>query len=225
MDCQMPIMDGYTAVRILRQNEETSCKRIPVIAMTANAMAGDREKCLRAGMDDYMSKPLNRALIEQTLRKWLPPGAKTRGVPSLAKPAAPAPAAKPAPTVPGPASAPATSTAVLDTDVVRDLLDVMGDEFTDLVRVYLEDTPKSVAALEAAAARSDIEGLIAPSHSLKSTSANLGALSLSELAKRLEHGARSGTLGAEAPMIVAELKRTFARVQQELNALLTKSAA
>jgi len=225
MDCQMPIMDGYTAVRILRQNEETSGKRIPVIAMTANAMAGDREKCLRAGMDDYMSKPLNRALMEQTLRKWLPPGAKTRGVPSLAKTAAPAPTAKPAPTVPGPASAPATSTAVLDTDVVRDLLDVMGDEFTDLVRVYLEDTPKSVAALEAAAARSDIEGLIAPSHSLKSTSANLGALSLSELAKRLEHGARSGTLGAEAPMIVAELKRTFARVQQELNALLTKSAA
>jgi len=59
----------------------------------------------------------------------------------------------------------------------------------------------------------------------ENSSANLGALSLSELAKRLEHGARSGTLGAEAPMIVAELKRTFARVQQELNALLTKSAA
>jgi HPt (histidine-containing phosphotransfer) domain-containing protein len=122
-------------------------------------------------------------------------------------------------------AAPATGASGLDTDVVRDLLDVMGDEFTDLVRVYLEDTPKSVAALEQAAARGDVEGLIAPSHSLKSTSANLGALSLSELAKRLEHGARSGTLGNESPAIVAELKRTFARVQQELNALLTKSTA
>ena len=114
---------------------------------------------------------------------------------------------------------------MLDTEVIRDLLDVMGDEFTDLVRVYLEDTPKSLASLEQAAARGDIEGLIAPSHSLKSTSANLGALSLSELAKRLEHGSRGGTLGAEAPLIVAEIRRTFVRVQQELNALLAKSTA
>jgi len=225
MDCQMPIMDGYTAVRILRQNEETSGKHLPVIAMTANAMAGDREKCLRAGMDDYMSKPLNRALMEQTLRKWLPAGAKSRDLP--AAPAKPAALPIPPPT-PGKSSAPpaaAPSGAVLDTDVIRDLLDVMGDEFTDLVRVYLEDTPKSVTALEQAAARGDIEGLIAPSHSLKSTSANLGALSLSELAKRLEHGARGGTLGGEAPLIVAEIRRTFVRVQQELNALLTKSTA
>jgi len=224
MDCQMPIMDGYTAVRILRQNEETSGKHLPVIAMTANAMAGDREKCLRAGMDDYMSKPLNRALMEQTLRKWLPAGAKSRDLPAPVKPAAlPIPTPAPAKSSTPPAAPP--SGAVLDTDVIRDLLDVMGDEFTDLVRVYLEDTPKSVAALEQAAARGDIEGLIAPSHSLKSTSANLGALSLSELAKRLEHGARGGTLGGEAPMIVAEIRRTFVRVQQELNALLTKSTA
>jgi len=220
MDCQMPIMDGYTAVRILRQNEEASGRHLPVIAMTANAMAGDREKCLRAGMDDYMSKPLNRALMEQTLRKWLPPGAKTRGE-GPAKPLAAAPS--PAAAAPARTAAAPSSAAVLDTEVIRDLLDVMGDEFTDLVRVYLEDTPKSLASLEQAAARADIEGLIAPSHSLKSTSANLGALSLSELAKRLEHGARGGTLGAEAPLIVAEIRRTFVRVQQELNALLAKS--
>jgi signal transduction histidine kinase/DNA-binding NarL/FixJ family response regulator/HPt (histidine-containing phosphotransfer) domain-containing protein len=234
MDCQMPIMDGYTAVRILRQNEETSGKHLPVIAMTANAMAGDREKCLRAGMDDYMSKPLNRALMEQTLRKWLPPDAKSRGEVAVLKHAAAvpvpaaassAPPARPAVIAPTAATSAAPGLAVLDTDVVRDLLDVMGDEFTDLVRVYLEDTPKSVGALEQAAARGDKEGLIAPSHSLKSTSANLGAMSLSELAKRLEHGARGGTLGDEAAVIVAEIKRTFQRVQVELNALLAKSTA
>jgi signal transduction histidine kinase/DNA-binding NarL/FixJ family response regulator/HPt (histidine-containing phosphotransfer) domain-containing protein len=229
MDCQMPIMDGYTAVRILRQNEETTGKHIPVIAMTANAMAGDREKCLRAGMDDYMSKPLNRALMEQTLRKWLPEGAKSRvvAVPGAAAATASVAVAKPAvpqPPIPAPSAAP-ISAHVLDTDVVRDLVEVMGDEFTDLVRVYLEDTPKSLAALEQAASRGDKEALIAPSHSLKSTSANLGALSLSELAKRLEHGARGGTLGDEAPVIVAEIKRTFQRVNAELNALLVKSTA
>jgi len=225
LDCQMPVMDGYTAVRILRQNETgQSGKHMPVVAMTANAMAGDRDKCLRAGMDDYLSKPLNRALLEQTLRRWIPAGATSRAanaVPVAATVAATRPF--PAPTVVAPSRpvpAVAAASAALDADVVRDLLEVMGDEFTDLVRVYLEDTPKSIALLEKAAASGDDSALIAPSHSLKSTSANLGALGLSELAKRLEHGARSGDLGNEVPVLVAELARTFARVQHELDALL-----
>jgi signal transduction histidine kinase/CheY-like chemotaxis protein/HPt (histidine-containing phosphotransfer) domain-containing protein len=232
LDCQMPVMDGYTAVRILRQNEAAKLsKHMPVIAMTANAMAGDREKCLRAGMDDYLSKPLNRALLEQTLRRWIPAGASSR--PSNATPATatttppprptPAPAfAAPSPPIPAVAAPPGNA---LDAEVVRDLLEVMGDEFTDLVRVYLEDTPKSIALLEKAAATADNQGLIAPAHSLKSTSANLGALSLAELAKRLEHGARAGDLGNEALTLVTELSRTFARVHAELQTLLAKSAA
>lgn len=119
----------------------------------------------------------------------------------------------------------ARSDSVLDADIIRDLLEVMGEEFTDLVRVYLEDTPKALAALDKAAANADSEGLIAPSHSLKSTSANLGAMGLSDLAKRLEHGARSGTLGNEAPILVAEIKRAFQNASTELNALLANSAA
>ena len=226
MDCQMPVMDGYTATRIQRQNESTSGKHIPIIAMTANAMAGDREKCLKAGMDDYLSKPLNRALLEQTLRKWLPAGAKSRpSAPPTAAPKQPPPAPI-APAAIGPSIITGqTPSLVLDTDVIRDLVEVMGGEFTDLVRVYLEDTPKAITALEQAATHGNIEGLIAPSHSLKSTSANLGAMGLSELAKRVEHGARSGTLSAtDAPIIIAEIKRGFQRVTHELNALLTRSA-
>ena len=225
LDCQMPVMDGYTAVRILRQNEALKPgMHMPVIAMTANAMAGDRDKCLRAGMDDYMSKPLNRALLEQTLRRWIPAGAQSRATTPapVSVPVAPpriTPAASAAPAIV------ATNGTVLDADVVRDLVEVMGAEFTDLVRVYLEDTPKSIMQLEKAAASGNNEGLIAPSHSLKSTSANLGALSLSELAKRLEHGARAGDLGEETPVLVAEVGRTFARVNAELQSLLAKSAA
>jgi signal transduction histidine kinase/CheY-like chemotaxis protein/HPt (histidine-containing phosphotransfer) domain-containing protein len=234
MDCQMPVMDGYTATRIRRQKEAAGAKRLPIIAMTANAMAGDRDKCLNAGMDDYMSKPLNRALLEQTLRRWLPAGARslvgqTSAHVSAPAPAAPAPAVAPlkaAAKAPATSSEPPPSESVLDTEVVRDLLDVMGDEFTDLVRVYLEDTPKALAALDQAANRGHVEGLIAPSHSLKSTSANLGAIGLSELAKRLEHGARAGSLGApEALAIVGEIKRNFQRVMTELNALLSGSKA
>ncbi|MEP6485612.1 MAG: ATP-binding protein [Rudaea sp.] len=229
MDCQMPVMDGYTATRIARQNEAAQPGRhIPIIAMTANAMAGDREKCLKAGMDDYLSKPLNRALLDKTLRKWLPAGARSRpAAPAGAPPLAARPVVPPAP-IPAPMSAPVGSLPsehVLDTEIIRDLVEVMGDEFTDLVRVYLEDTPKAINALEQAATRGSVEGLIAPSHSLKSTSANLGAMGLADLAKRIEHGARSGTLtAAEAPVLVSEIKRSFVRVTNELNALLTKSA-
>jgi HPt (histidine-containing phosphotransfer) domain-containing protein len=208
--------------------------------MTANAMAGDREKCLASGMDDYMSKPLNRALLEQMLRKWLPAGAQARPTPGAkpaAAPLAPAPAAAaPAPTrVPAPslaARAPAAyaetargTSAAVDQEVIQDLLEMMGNEFTDLVRVYLEDTPKSIGLLERAAARGDVEGMIAPAHSLKSTSANLGALRLSDMAKRMEHGARSSQLGGEPMLMVAEVSSEFQRVAGELKRLLATSNA
>jgi signal transduction histidine kinase/CheY-like chemotaxis protein/HPt (histidine-containing phosphotransfer) domain-containing protein len=226
MDCQMPVMDGYTATRVQRQREtESGRARVPIIAMTANAMAGDREKCLGAGMDDYLTKPLNRALLEQTLRKWLRAGAPARPDAAVRAPKAEsvAPAATAAPVVlaAAVASAPVSSGSALDTSIIGDLVDVMGDEFPDLVRVYLEDTPKNVALLEQAARQRSMEGIIAPSHSLKSTSANLGALRLSELAKRLEHGARTGEL-TEPAILVSELKREYQQVASALTELLAK---
>jgi len=232
MDCQMPVMDGYSATRARRQLEtDSGVPRIPIIAMTANAMAGDREKCLAAGMDDYLSKPLNRALLEQTLRKWLrgEAPAPAAAIPSTApKPPVPPPAVA-SPTISEPIVLAAGSSelqslpagGVLDTMIIGDLLEVMGDEFPDLVRVYLEDTPKSVALIELAAKQRSIEGIIAPSHSLKSTSANLGAVRLSELAKRLEHGARSGEL-TEPLILVSELKREYQQVAAALGELLLK---
>jgi CheY-like chemotaxis protein/HPt (histidine-containing phosphotransfer) domain-containing protein len=231
MDCQMPVMDGYTATRIRRQKEAgAGLARIPIIAMTANAMAGDREKCLNAGMDDYMSKPLNRARLEQTLRKWLHEA--PRATPASARPGAPAAASAP---IALPAAAAAATEAVslpasatggpLDAGVIGDLIDVMGDEFTELVRVYLEDTPKAVTRLEQAAEQRNRDGIIAPSHSLKSTSANLGAVRLSELAKRLEHGARSGEIGSDPMILVSELKREYALVAAALNELVAKVRA
>jgi signal transduction histidine kinase/CheY-like chemotaxis protein/HPt (histidine-containing phosphotransfer) domain-containing protein len=241
MDCQMPIMDGYTATRGVRklEGEGKRPKRMSIIAMTANAMAGDREKCLAAGMDDYMSKPLNRALLEQVLRKWLPPGIKPHPVAAPVSVLPPAPRAPPSlrPAAPSPA-APATvvrapvaytgsarTGSPIDQDVIQDLLEMMGSEFTDLVRVYLEDTPKSVVQLERAAMSGNVEGLIAPAHSLKSTSANLGALSLSEMAKKIEHGARSGALPGEPVMLVGELSAEFQRVASEFKRLLGTAPA
>jgi signal transduction histidine kinase/CheY-like chemotaxis protein/HPt (histidine-containing phosphotransfer) domain-containing protein len=257
MDCQMPIMDGYAATRAIRKLEADGARagHLPIIAMTANAMAGDREKCLNAGMDDYMSKPLNRALLEQTLRKWLSgpqsPAPTARALPAAPPPRAPLvpPARPPAstplaprvagaaavarapvtPVTPAPAATPAAASAsasvsaprtadgpAINQEVIQDLLEMMGSEFTDLVRVYLEDTPRSLAQLERAATEGGTEGLVAPAHSLKSTSANLGALGLSELAKRIEHGARLGALPDDPAALVAAAQAEFRRVADEL---------
>jgi len=120
---------------------------------------------------------------------------------------------------------PSAPGGTLDAGVIGDLIDVMGDEFTDLVRVYLEDTPKAVALLEQAAASGQAAGIIAPSHSLKSTSANLGAIRLSDLARRLEHGARSGELGSDPVVLVNELKREYLQVAAALNDLIAKVRA
>jgi signal transduction histidine kinase/DNA-binding response OmpR family regulator/HPt (histidine-containing phosphotransfer) domain-containing protein len=224
MDCMMPVLDGYAATRAIRKLEQDGVRagHIPIVAMTANAMAGDREKCLAAGMDDYMSKPLNRALLEETLRKWLPAIAATPAA-TAARTASPAAAPRaPAPSAPAGARAPAAHVppahgrAAVDAAILEDLLEMMGGEFTELVRVYLEDTPGSIATLERAAAAGDVDGLVGPAHSLKSTSANLGALALSEMARKIEHGARSKSLEGEAVMLVAELATEFQRVAAEL---------
>jgi signal transduction histidine kinase/CheY-like chemotaxis protein/HPt (histidine-containing phosphotransfer) domain-containing protein len=238
MDCQMPVLDGYSATRAIRDREaQSATKRIPIIAMTANAMAGDREKCLASGMDDYLSKPLNRFLLEQTLRKWMPVEALNRAAggavdrraapaPIIATPqpiARPAPTPAPMRTLTGeqPAVIDAPAGPAIDQSVVRDLIEVMGDEFSDLVAVYLEDSPKSLTILDDAIARNDAMALVGPAHSLKSTSANLGATHLSEFAKRIEHGSRQGNLRNPAHA-VAQLKAEFQRVQAELTLLLVK---
>jgi CheY-like chemotaxis protein/HPt (histidine-containing phosphotransfer) domain-containing protein len=249
MDCQMPVMDGYTATRQRRvQEADQRLDHVPIIAMTANAMVGDREKCLSVGMDDYLSKPLNRALLEETLRRWLPavpisermaasrrhvPAPETSRAPVYAAPARFAarepveirhhePEFEIAPVAIArslPVKADASAGPVLDREIVDDLREIMGDEFVSLVRVFLEDAPRALGKLEMAAARNDLEALVGPAHSLKSTSANLGALALSDLARTIEHGARQKSLGDPA-VIVGQMSREFHRVETALRGFL-----
>jgi len=236
MDCQMPVMDGYTATRRWREHEAASnaSRRLPIVAMTANAMAGDRQKCLDAGMDDYLAKPVTRGELERCLFHWQQMAqqgnlqapdrasieAAAAAIPTgrlpQAGPAAAAPAASATP-MPVPQE---TTTPVLDLGILDELRSMLGGEVDRLIEVFLDDTPRLIAALETAAVGPDYDMLRNAAHSLKSSSANLGAVSLSNAAKKVEHGARARSL--ERPAVaVAVIANEFARTRQALRATMT----
>ncbi len=211
----MPVMDGYTASREWRERERsTPGQRLPIIAMTANAMAGDRQRCLDAGMDDYLTKPVAREQLIRTLRRWLPEPED-----SVATAAAPARVAPPAVAQ----EAAVERIPALDMEIIDDLRQMMGAEFQRLVSTFLEDAPGHLLTLQAAAVATDVPSMVAPAHSLKSASANLGAMTLSGLAREIEHGARQQRL-AEPIEAAMRLAREYERVEKALQALTTGAA-
>ena len=208
MDCQMPEMDGYTATVELRRREQdtASGSRLPVIALTANALEGDRERCLAAGMDDYLPKPFRRDALAAMLGRWLPARAPAEDGSSVA-------AAETA-------SAPAVDRKALD--AIRELGGSASPDLLDqVIRIYLDTTPELLDTLRSGLAAAHTEAVRTAAHTLKSSSANLGATGLSELCKRLETAARGGMLTSDLPtirQIDAEYARVRALLEHELRA-------
>ncbi len=189
MDCQMPVMDGFEATHALRREELT--KGIPVVALTAFAMKGDREKCLSAGMDDYLSKPIHEAELEAMLVKW------------LGKPQGPQ---KPSPRQPVTSSAPLP----LNTTVLDQLKLVTGVHFPKMLETFIENSLKLMQDIEAAIATNDVNLLTSAAHSFKSTAGQMGAERLAHMLKELDESAREGHM--PGPTLVAALKAETADV-------------
>ena len=177
MDCQMPVMDGYEATRRIRSGKVPNAS-VPVIAMTAHAMPGDRAKCLEAGMNDYLAKPIQRKDVSTVLHRWLPAFN------------APPPRREEEST----ASAKASSPLVFDR---TDMLDrLLGDQelAAKIATTFVKDVSRRLGDLRQECTAGNAQAVCAHLHTLKGASANVGGKALAALALELERTAKEGAL-------------------------------
>jgi CheY-like chemotaxis protein/HPt (histidine-containing phosphotransfer) domain-containing protein len=200
MDCQMPEMDGFEAARRIRSGGAGQGRvRIPVIAMTARAMQGDREKCLASGMNDYIPKPVDPLQLVQVLERWLGREA-----------ASPANEATTTLSLPDDPTAPIFDRAILEDRLMGD-----ADVIAGIIDVFLEDTPRRIETLKGYAARGDLENAGREAHSIKGAAAGIGGEALRRAASEVE---KAGHVG-DAERLVAmtpRLENRFAELRQAL---------
>jgi CheY-like chemotaxis protein/HPt (histidine-containing phosphotransfer) domain-containing protein len=189
MDVQMPEMSGFEATAAIRAKEQSAGGHLPIIAMTAHAMKGDRERCLEAGMDGYISKPIRAEELFAAI---------------AALATAPAPV---------PSETSDTSPSVVF-DLAEALRSVDGDEdfLRELVELFSADCPRLMAEIEAAVAMNDRVGLRRAAHTLKGSAWSLGAAAVAEVAVRLETMGSAGEL-ASAEAACHQLRRELVRLE------------
>ncbi len=199
MDCQMPELDGYQAAQQIRTLESAMAAlpdqdvgaRIPIVALTAHALEGERDKCLAAGMDDFLTKPIRAATLYDMLARWLSPQA-----------------AQAARDEPAPDDAP--------DDALAQARRMYGAKFAELAQLFLRDSPHRLDALAVAVRGGDGAQVANVSHTLAGSAGAVGAAQLSMMCKKLEVTARAGQLADVADKfeaIEAEYARMVVRLQ------------
>lgn len=273
MDCQMPVMDGYeTSREMCRLKKAGATPEFPIIALTANAMKEDRERCFAAGMDDYIAKPMRKSDLLNRLAKWGPsraaahdhahdqpeekPGETERREKEAEQPTAKAePCAAPRQPAPAPAEEPETTKPenqasseeargsaetssaaaedvalddepALDFSVYERARDFMGESFNTLVEIFLEDARAHIDALKhGAESDAPAKDLVLPSHTLKSTSGQLGLKQISALARLVEHEASILARETKTGGVLLDRIRLLDKLYNEATPLLREQIA
>ncbi|HEY6260449.1 MAG TPA: response regulator, partial [Nitrospiraceae bacterium] len=224
MDCQMPTMDGFAASGAIREQEQLPghTRRLPIIALTALAIEGDRQRCLAAGMDDYLTKPFTQGQLKDILSHWL---SQTDASSSQRDPGSALPEAAPVSSVPTSQAEQIESTGVVDYAAWQPIrmLKRPGhpDPLGKLLAKYLDDSRQLVDQLRHAIESNDPAALNAVAHRLKSSSATLGALTVAARCKELEALGRDRRI-EEAPDRFRQLERDFDAVCSVFQAALNK---
>lgn len=231
MDCQMPRMDGYEATEAIRERETNQgLMHTPVIAMTANAMLGDRERCLAVGMDDYLSKPVKPAQLENMLRQWLPLEELIRhdedeslgseiGTAQIIE----ATIDETSEALDSIGDTSMSAGGMIDRSILEELFEIMEDEFVSVLESYLSSAPGLMHAIRDAVRAGDMDALVKSAHPLKSSSANVGAMELSILARELEFKGRQ----SDATGLVNSYNQTadvYRRTISELKTIVDKGS-
>ena len=202
----MPELDGFEATIEIRRLEQASRqKRIPIIALTANAMAQDRQDCLNAGMDDHLAKPLSRLQMQEMLERWMPP--------------IPASQAKQAVDLDTNFSDLLGEADVIDRQVLSQLRKLQNIDdpalLSRVIKLYLVESPKIIGRMKQAVKQGALIEIERMSHSLKSSSSNVGANALALKCSDVHTAARAGNLSLSRNSMVG-LDQEFARVQNAL---------
>jgi CheY-like chemotaxis protein/HPt (histidine-containing phosphotransfer) domain-containing protein len=188
-DCHMPNLDGYDLTRRIRENEKGSAVRLPVVAMTANALAGEAEKCLGVGMDDYMSKPVELKKLDEMIAHWMPSQSGETEAAGVA--ADVVTAGEQAPSAPADGSAPGDD-GVIDVEAIKALL---GDDMSFIMQMLNDFVPAATAnagEITDAAEAGDAAAAGAAAHKLKSSSRSMGANTLADLCEEIENAGKAG---------------------------------
>jgi CheY-like chemotaxis protein/HPt (histidine-containing phosphotransfer) domain-containing protein len=198
LDVQMPVMDGLETARRICNNWPPE-KRPRIIAMTGNALMGDREKCLQAGMDDYITKPIRLADLQSSLERWANPRTKVSETSFLSR------------TKPLPAD------QLLDLSILSELRDMPPSDGISMIRelidMFLDTAPERIALINQSVSNPSQLGFHA--HALKSMSLNLGAKRVVEITRQLEELARSSNISS-APALLKDLEAAFLQTKSHL---------
>ena len=190
MDCQMPEMDGFEATRLMRQGEAGhNHVSTPVIAMTARAMQGDREKCLEAGMNDYLPKPVDLTALAKALDRWLLPVIESAGDRVMT-------------------SGKDTHALIFDRAALSDRLMGNEDLIREVVSIFLDDTPRRIKTLREQMTKGDAVGVGQQAHAIKGAAASIGGEALREIAFEMEKAGREKDLEKLVAMM-PELEKGF----------------